>query len=147
MDTPIETLEAASADIAAGRVQKGARLAYEAAFQAVADAAKRHERPCKTIEDARNFVQWMEGLPTDPDDPMDNAPLFDWDEEGQPIPLPAPELIGAFDVAESFKHHGESPLELTYWEADEYAMFLPAIRWLVKELETAQRRDPSVWMR
>ena len=147
MLTPMETFEAASADIAAGRVQEGARLAYEAAFGAVAAVAKRHERPCKTIEDARKFVCWLEGLPSEPDDPVDNAPLFDWDEDGQPIPLPAPEFMGAFDVAESFKHHGESPLELTYWEPDEYAMFLPAIRWFIEELETAQRRDPSVWMR
>ncbi len=147
MATPIETLEAASAEIAAGRVQKGARLAYEAAFRAVADAAKRHKRPCETIEDARKFVCWLEGLPSEPNDPVDNAPLFDWDEDGQPIPLPAPEFIAAFDVAESFKHHGESPLELTHWEPDGYAFYLPAIRWLVVELETAQRRDPSVWIR
>ena len=147
MPTPMETLDAAADHIAAGRVQEGARLAYEAAFRAVADAARRHKRPCKTIEDARKFVCWLEGLPSEPDDPVDNAPLFDCDEAGQPIPLPAPEFIGAFDVAESFKHHGDSPLELTYWEPDEYAMFLPAIQWLVEELETAQRRDPSVWMR
>ena len=147
MFTPIETVEAASAEIAAGRVQEGARLAYDAAFRAVAEAAQRHERPCKTIEDARKFVCWLEGLPSEPDDPVDNAPLFDRDEEGRPIPLPAPEFIGAFDIAESFKHHGESPLELTHWEPDEYAFYLPAIRWLVVELETAQRRDPSVWIR
>ena len=147
MATPIETLEAASAEIAAGRLQKGARLAYEAAFRAVANAAKRHKRPCETIEDARKFVCWLEGLPSEPDDPVDNAPLFDRDEDGQPIPLPAPEFIGAFDIAESFKHHGQSPIELTYWEADEYTMFLPAIQWLVEEMETAQRRDPFAWMR
>ena len=147
MPTPIETLEAAAADIAAGRVQKGARLAYEAAFRAVADAARRHKRPCKTIEDARKFVCWLEGLPSEPDDPVDNAPLFDWDEDGQPVPLPGPEFIGAFDVAEEFKRHAEAPTECTSWQPDEYAFYLPAVRWLVEELETAQPRDPSVWMR
>lgn len=147
MITPMETFEAASADIAAGRVQEGARLAYEAAFQAVADAAKRHKRPCETIEDAREFVRWMEGFPDEPFDWAKDSPIFDWVKDDNAPLLPIPEFIGAFDIAESFKHHGESPLELTHWEPDEYAFYLPAVRWLVEEMETAQRRDPSVWMR
>ena len=147
MPTPMETLDAAADHIAAGRFQEGARLAYDAAFRAVAEAARRHQRPCKTVEDARKFVCWLEGLPSEPDDPVDNAPLFDWDEEGQPILLPAPEFIGAFDIAEVFKQHAESPPELTYWQPYEYDLFLPAIRWLVEEMETAQPRDPSVWIR
>ena len=147
MATPMETFDAASADIAAGRVQEGARLAYEAAFRAVADAAKRHQRPCNTIEDARDFVRWLDGLPTEPEDWLRHSIIFDWVGNDDAPQLPAPEFIGAFNVAESFKHHGESPLELTYWEPDEYAIFLPAIQWLVAELKTARRRDPSVWMR
>ena len=147
MITPMETFEAASADIAAGRVQEGARLAYEAAFQAVADAAKRHKQPCETIEDAREFVRWMEGFPDEPFDWAKDSPIFDWVKDDNAPLLPIPEFIGAFDIAESFKHHGESPLELTHWEPDEYAFYLPAVRWLVEEMETAQRRDPSVWMR
>ena len=147
MVTPMETFEAASADIAAGRVQEGARLAFEAAFRAVADAAKRHKRPCETIEDAREFVRWMEGFPDEPFDWAKDSPIFDWVKDDNAPLLPIPEFIGAFDIAESFKHHGESPLELTHWEPDEYAFYLPAVRWLVEEMETAQRRDPSVWMR
>jgi len=139
----METLDAATAHIEAGRIQEGARIAYDAAFQAVAGAAQRHKRPCKTIEDARKFVSWLDGLPTEPDDPVDNAPLFDLGEDGQPIP----EFIGAFDVAEEFKRHAEAPTELTSWQPDEYAFYLPAVRWLVEELETAQPRDPSVWIR
>ena len=147
MLTPMETFEAASAEIAAGRVQEGARLAYEAAFRAVADAAKRHQRPCKTVEDARDFVRWMEGFPDEPFNWVKDSRIFDWVKDDNAPQLPIPELIGAFSVAESFKHHGESPLELTHWEPDEYAIFLPSIRFLVEELETAQPRDPSVWMR
>ena len=147
MPTPIDTLEAGAADIAMGRVQEGARLVYEAAFRAVAEAAKRHKRPCKTIEDARDFVWWMEGLPSEPFDWFKDTPIFDWVRDDNAPQLPIPEFIGAFSVAESFKHHGESPLELTYWKPDEYDMFLPAIQWLVEEMETAQRRDPAVWMR
>ncbi|MDE2788197.1 MAG: hypothetical protein OXL37_16275 [Chloroflexota bacterium] len=147
MLTPMEALDAATTHIQAGRIQDGARLAYVAAFQAVANAARRHKRRCKTLEDARKFVCWLDGLPTEPDDPVDSAPLFDWDEDGQPILLPIPEFIGAFDVAEEFKRHAEAPTELTSWQPDEYAFYLPAIRWLVEELETAQPRDPSVWMR
>ena len=147
MPTPMKKLEDATAHIEAGLVQEGARLAYDAAFQAVTEAARRHDRSCKTLEDARKFVCWLEGLPSEPHDPVDNAPLFDLDEDGQPILLPIPEFIGAFDVAEEFKRHAEAPTELTSWQPDEYAFYLPAVRWLVGELETAQPRDPSVWMR
>lgn len=147
MATPIETLEAASEEIAAGRVQEGARLAYDAAFQAIADAAQRHDRPCETIEDARDFVRWMEGLPTEPFDWFKDTPIFDWIKDDNAPQLPIPEFIGAFSVAEEFKRHAESPLEFTSWQPEEYVIFLPAIRQLVEEMETAQRRDPSVWMR
>ena len=147
MATPIETLEAASAEIAAGRVQKGARLAYEAAFGAVSDAAKRHKRPCETTEDARDFVRWLDGLPTKPGDWLKDTRIFDWVHDDNAPPLPIPEFIGAFGVAEAFKGHGEAPPELTYWEPGEYVMFLPAVRELVEKVETAEPRDPSVWMR
>ena len=147
MATPVETLEAASAEIAAGRVQKGARLAYEAAFRAVANAAQRHDWPCETIGDARDFVRWLEGLPDEPFDWFKDTPIFDWIKDDNAPQLPIPEFIGAFNVAEEFKRHGEAPLELTHWEPDEYVIFLPAVQWLVEEMETAQRRDPSVWMR
>ena len=147
MATPIETLEAASAEIAAGRVQKGARLAYEAAFRAVANAAKRHKRPCETIEDARDFVRWLDGLPTKPGNWLKDTRIFDWVNDDQAPQPPIPEFIGAFGVAEEFKRHGEAPLELTHWEPDEYVIFLPAVRELVEKVEAAEPRDPSVWMR
>ena len=147
MATPIETLEAASEEIAAGRVREGARLAYDAAFQAIADAAQRHDRPCETIEDARGFVRWMEGLPTDPDDWLKDVPLLDWFEDEQGNLLPIPELIPALDIVEEFKRHAEAPPELTSWQPNEYVFYLPAVQWIVEEMKTAQPRDPSVWTR
>ncbi len=147
MLTPMETLDAAAAHIVAGQVREGARLAYDAAFQAVAEAARRHKRPCETVQDARNFVCWLDGLPTDKGDWLKDAPIFDWLNDDQAPQLPIPEFIGAFDVAEEFKRHAEAPTEFTSWQPDEYAFYLPAVRWLVEELETAQPRDPSVWMR
>ena len=147
MPTPMETLDAATVHITAGRVQEGARLAYAAAFQAVADAARRHDWPCKTIEDARDFVRWLDGLPTEPDDWLKDAPIFDWINDDQAPQLPIPEFIGGFGVAETFKRIGEAPAELTNWEPDEYVIFLPGVRWFIEELKTAQPRDPSVWTR
>ena len=147
MPTPMETLDAATVHITAGRVQEGARLAYDAAFRAVADAARRHERPCKTMEDARDFVRWLDGLPTEPDDWLKDFPIFDWINDDQAPQLPIPEFVGAFGVAETFKRIGETPAELTNWEPDEYVIFLPAVQWLIEELKTAQPRDPSVWTR
>ena len=147
MLTPMETFDAAAAHIAAGQVREGARLAYDAAFRAVAEAARRHGRPCETMEDAQNFVRWLDGLPTEPDDWLKDAAIFDWVYDDQAPQLPIPEFIGAFGVAETFKRHGESPAEFTNWEPDEYVIFLPAVRWLIEELKTAQPRDPSVWTR
>lgn len=146
MSTPMKKLDAATAHIEAGRVQEGARLAYDAAFQAVAEAARRHDRPCKTLEDARDFVCWLDGLPMDKVDWLKDAPIFDWLNDDHAPQLPIPEFIAAFDVAEEFKRHGEAPAELTSWQPDEYVLFLPGVQWLIEELETAQPRDPSVWM-
>ncbi len=145
--TPMETLDAAADHIAAGRVQEGARLAYDAAFRAVADAARRHNRHCKTVADAREFVRWLDGLPTEPGDWPRNTAIFDWVTDDQAPQLPIPEFVGAFNVAEEFKRHGESPAELTHWQPDEYVIFLPAVRELIEKVETAQPRAPSIWMR
>ena len=147
MPTPIEMFETASDEIAAGRVREGARLAYEAAFQAIADAAQRHDRPCETIEDARAFVRWMEGLPTEPDAWLKDVPLLDWFEDEQGNLLPIPELIPALDIVEEFKRHAEASPELTSWQPDDYVFYLPAVQWIVEEMKTTQPRDPSVWTR
>ena len=147
MPTPMETLDAATAHIEIGQVREGARLAYDAAFRAVAEAARRHNRPCENIQDARDFVRWLDGLPTEPDDWLKDAPIFDWLNDDHAPQLPIPEFIAAFDVAEQFKRHAEAPVELTHWQPDEYVIFLPGVRWLVEELKTAQPRDPSVWTR
>ncbi len=147
MSTPMKKLDAATAHIEAGRVQEGARLAYDAAFQAVAEAARRHDRPCETVQDARDFVRWLDGLPTEPDEWLKDAPIFDWLNDDHAPQLPIPEFIGAFDVAEQFKRHAQAPIELTHWQPDEYVIFLPAVQWLIEELKTAQPRDPSVWIR
>ncbi len=147
MLTPMETMDAAADHIAAGKVREGARLAYDATFRAVAEAARRHDRPCETVEDARDFVCWLDGLPTDKGDWLKDAPIFDWLKDDQAPQLPIPEFIAAFDLAETFKRHAEAPVELTHWQPDEYVIFLPGVQWLVRALETAQPRDPSVWTR
>ena len=148
MLTPAEMLDAAAADIAAGRVQKGAYHAYQAAFAAVADAAQRCGRPCADESDARRFVRHLDGFPPDP---ADWDCLFDLDRDGENMPT-LPEYTAAFNVARSFKEHAETPLAfqamdgLRYWQPGEYAGYLPVIRELVAKLNAAQTEEESAWI-
>lgn len=148
MLTPIAMLDAAAADIAAGRIQKGAYHAYQAAFAAVANAAHSHGRPCANESDARRFVRQLDGFPPDP---AEWDCRFDLDGVGENMP-PLPEYTAAFNVARSFKEHAETPLSfqamdgLRYWQPSEYAGYLPVIRELVAKLNAAQPREETAWI-
>lgn len=148
MLTPAEMLDAAAADIAAGRIQKGAYHAYHAAFAAVADAAQRHGRPCADESDARRFVRQLDGFPPDP---VDWDCRFDLDGVGENMP-PLPEYTAAFNVARSFREHAETPLSfqamdsLQYWQPSEYAGYLPVIHNLVAKLNAAQPQEETAWI-
>lgn len=143
MFTPAEMLDAAAADIAAGRVQKGAYHAYQAAFAAVADAAQRHGQPCAEESDAVRFLHDLDGLTPDY--------VSRWYEHFDPTgqsPLPIPRYTPGFDIARSFKEHAETPLEwqaddpVLYWRPNEYAAYLPVVADLIQNLKHA-RREPS----
>lgn len=138
MPTPTEIFEQAASKIAAGCVQEGARLVYEAAFGAVAAAAARYAAPCENDQDAMKFLRRLDNIPFSPGE---------WykafDPSGENL-LPIPEYTAGFDVARSFKEHAETPLHrqatdrILYWRPDEYAIFLPAVAGLIAELNDAQ---------
>lgn len=145
MPTPTEIFEQASCEIDAGRVQEGARLAYEAAFDAVATAAARYALPCKNEADAREFLRRLDGFPPHPSDWNTSLDI------NGPDPIPIPEYTAGFNVARSFKEHAETPLPhqaqdtIMYWRPEEYAIFLPAIQGLIIRLGNVQPAKEPLW--
>ena len=99
MITPTKIYEQAAGTIAAGRIKEGSRLAYEAAFAATVAAAARHNAPCESDSDAREFLVWLDNPP---------FPLDEWHKHHDPTgknPMPIPEYTAGFDVALSFREH------------------------------------------
>ena len=143
MTTPAQVLEQAARQIEAGNVRTGARLAYEAAFSAVAATANASAAPCVTDADAMRFLQDLDGLTAD----YASRWYEHFDPTGQ-SPLPIPRYTPGFDIARSFKEHAETTLErqaddpVLYWRPNEYATYLPAVADLIQNLKHA-RRGPS----
>ncbi len=126
--TAKQVLDRAEAAIAAGDVRYGARLAYEAAMQAVNEAARRMGR--KTGHTSEQIWDLMRAL--------DGITLDHWPEPG--ADCPPLRHMGYYGVAESFLKHAETPLEVQlddpeqYWQPDEYALFLGPVRALLEML-------------
>lgn len=145
MPTPTEIFEQAASEIAAGRVQEGARLVYEAAFGAVAATAARYAVLCENDQDAMKFLRRLDNIPFVPGE-WHKA----FDPSGQSL-LPIPEYTAGFDVARSFKEHAETPLHqqakdrILYWRPEEYVIFLPAVAGLIAELDGAQSPKDPAW--
>ena len=138
MPTPTEMLEQATAEINAGRVREGARLAYEAVFTAVSAAAARNQVPCHNDEDAEEFLFRLDDPPFDPDDWHKH-----YDPTGQEM-LPMLEFTAGFDIALAYKQHAEAPL--TDWQPEEYTLFLPVVAGLIEDLKEAQLPKEAAWI-
>ena len=124
-----ETFAEASAALDAGDYQHGASLAYQAAVQAVQEAAVRLGMPSETREELKAVVHKLDGY--DPEEAW-QAYLAD-----PTTIIDLPLHTAYFGVAESFKEHAEIPLEVQardterYWEPEEYAIFLEPVRELI----------------
>lgn len=124
-----ETFAKASAALDAGDYQHGANLAYQAAVQAVREAADRLGMPSDTREELKAVVHKLDGF--DPEAAW-QAYLAD-----PTTTIALPLHSGYFGVAESFKEHAEIPLEVQardterYWQPEEYAIFLDPVRELI----------------
>ena len=125
-----ETFAKASAALDAGDYQHGANLAYQAAVQAVLEAAGRLGMPSDTREELKAVVHKLDGF--DPETAW-QAYLAD-----PTTTIDLPLHSGYFIVAESFKEHAEIPREVQrqdterYWQPDEYARFLEPVRDLIR---------------
>lgn len=137
MPTPTEMLEQATAEIDAGRVREGARLAYEAVFAAVSAAAARHQVPCHNDADAEEFLIRLDDPPFAPGDSYKHYdPTFQ-------TTLPTFDFTAGFDVALTYKQHGKASMD--DWKPDEYTLFLPAVAGLIEDLKEAQLPQEAAW--
>ena len=145
MVTPTKIYEQAADAIAAGRFREVSRLAYEAAFAATVDAAARHNAPCASDAEADEFLLWLDNPP---------FPLEEWhkhyDLTGKNL-LPIPKFTASFRVALSFRKHAETLAKQPdgdcafYWDEDEYALYLTAVKGLINDLENAHPNKERLW--
>ena len=138
MPTPTEMLEQATAEIKAGHVREGARLAYEAVFAAVSAAAARNHITCHNDEDAEAFLMRLDNPPFAPGDWYKH-----YDPTFQTL-LPTFDFTVGFDVALAYKQHAEAPF--TDWEPEAYTLFLPAVAGLIEDLKDAQLPQEAAWI-
>ena len=106
MTTPTDLLNAASADIDAGNLQSGARLAHLAAAKAAKATAQRLGFPAKDDNDLRNLMMALDGIPSMPHDLYDMPSVTAWiTQNAEP-----PTLYSAgFSIALAFRQHAETP--------------------------------------
>ena len=126
--TPEETLSRAVAAINAGHHQKGAKLAYQAAWYALSRKAASHDRALVDDDEAIVFTQRL--------DANNTAQPIIYDRNGASIGRKLA-ITGSFIIAMGFKEHAEIPLQVQqtnterYWEPHEYQRYLTPVRELI----------------
>ena len=136
-----ETFAEAEAALGAGDYQHGANLAYQAAVQAVQEAAGQLGMPSETREELKAVVHKLDGF--DPEEAW-QAYLAD-----PTTTIDLPLHSGYFIVAESFKEHAEMPIEVQrqdterYWQPVEYARFLEPVRELIRSILGYKNREAT----
>lgn len=142
MPTPTETFELAAAEIDAGQIQQGSKLAYEAARQSLRAKARQHHKDVQNDRQALDFARWL--------DMHDRSQEIVCDQSGHPLP-PLMRVTGGFLTALAFKDHAETPLAhhchdpIRFWEPDEYHYFLPSIARLIRLVETIIPTENAPW--
>ena len=138
--TPEETLSRAVAAINAGHHQKGASLAYQAAWDALGRQAALHGRSFNDDISALEFAQWL--------DANNSAQPIIYDRNGASLGRKLA-ITGGFIIAMGFKEHAETPLQFQqtnterYWEPHEYQSYLPPVRELINAVKHIAPQDES----
>lgn len=136
--TPEAIISRATAAVHAGHLQKGARLAYQAAWDALTYKASRHGRTFSDDDEALGFTQWL--------DANNAAEPVLYDHNGECLGR-ALTITSDFLVAMSFKEHAETPLEFQqtdthrYWEPHEYRQYLPLVTELIRNVNDIKPQD------
>ena len=125
----LELLQAADLAFAAGELRKGYRLVWDAAIAAVKTAATRRNLSIKNEEDAWEFVRQLDGI----------------DENGHWKEYPY--YFGGLSVSESFLEQAEGLYDDDpefQWEGDQFAFYLPAVRYFIAKLTDLAHDTPTV---
>lgn len=137
-----DTMAQAVAMAHTGDFNQAARLAYQAAFQAVCQKAQQFQHPCNDDEDAVRFVRWLD------DRVAESEPILYLN--GEP-PLPLLRLTGGFLNALAFKQEASIPShnaawkENPPWTPEEFDFYLPAIACFVDQLLATGVPEARQW--
>lgn len=137
---PEETLSRAAAAIDAGHHQKGAQLAYQAAWDTLCNKAANHGRQLNDDSSALSFSQWLDD--NNPEEPIS------YDLNGAPIGR-KPNVAGGFIIAMAFKEIAETPWHVQrsntdrYWEPHEYQRYLNPVKTLVSTVPHLTPQDET----
>ena len=135
---PEETLSRAVAAINAGHHQKGAKLAYQAAWDALSRQATLHGRFFNDDASALEFTQWL--------DANNSAQPIIYDRNGASLGRKLA-ITSGFIIAMGFKEHAETPLQVQqanterYWQPHEYHRYLPPVRELTSAVKHIAPQD------
>ena len=165
LSTPVPPsliLARAEAAFARSEHQCGARLAYQAALQAVAAAAARDNFSCETVQDAKAYLKSLDPALPDLDTLLNDfgaiiayieQPLRSNGDDQNALPSielpPSPLHIEFFGVAESFQEHADTPMTVQaknperYWQPDEYVAYLSPVRELISMLASRARQGAA----
>ena len=141
MTPPTDLHNAASADIDAGNLQRGARLAYLAAAKAAKAAAQRLGFPAKDDNDLRNLMMALDGIPPLPHDLYDMPSVTAWITQNAETPTP---YSAGFSIALAFRQHAETPREHQktvpelFWPDCQYAWYTQSVADFINNISGAQ---------
>lgn len=158
---PSQILAQAEAAFARSEHRCGARLAYQAALQAVV-AAARDNFSCETVQDAKAYLKSLDPALPDLDTLLNNfgaiiaytdQPLQSNEDAQNALPSielpPSPLHIEFFGVAESFQEHADTPMTVQaknperYWQPNEYVAYLSPVRELISMLASRARQGAA----
>ena len=141
MTTPSDLLDAASADIEAGYLQRGALLAYQAATKAAKATAHRLGFPADVENDLIDLMSVLDGISPMPDDLYDAASVSAWINQNART---SARYSSGFGVALAFRQHAETPREQQrttpelFWQDYQYAWYLQSITKFIKNISHAE---------
>ena len=126
-------LAEAERQISLGNYHMGSGLVWQAAMAALSAMATQHGLPCGNREEARQVVQYLDGV-ADSTDRKDD--------------LSRHRNYLAFGTADTFREHNEELHELVYtellWEPDEYALYLGSVQWWIGSLHLQLKEGKAV---
>ena len=142
-------LTAADYEFSRSRYMSGAHLVWTAAMTALAAAADRHGLPCRSREEAWQFVKYLDDRAERLSGGCPHCQSVDSSAVVAATGCKSTRRhVAGFSLSESFREQYENQDELKgsefQWDPDEFAIFLDAQRGFIADLNCANL--PAHWM-